>query len=252
MAPSRGPAGRQRDEEDKRFRHTTYAQQVVQRLTKALTQPEKGHLLENELLDCQRLFLEHDYTMNGLISRGEFTDLLRSIGLEKSMGGTFMAFAGIAFDATSADAALLSFRDFMQIYCQIRDRSPDLLPLYYRSQRKVHKKFTLQEWLLGEVSEKFAVKCSELGCTVEPKRIPMIELMVMVRDLGLPDRDSDQLYTFTAKLIDLTGLDKNADLNCDDFQRCVRLMLMEAARLLGPKCPHQLAKYVAQASALER
>jgi len=89
-------------------------------------QAENDLMPERQVRDAEALF-EQERTSN-LLTRGEFTEVLRLIGLEKKLGSSFDATAQLAFDAHSADQHFLALPEFKQLYFRLAKQHPELLP----------------------------------------------------------------------------------------------------------------------------
>jgi len=99
-----------------------------QRIEAATVKKTQVYITETQALDAEALFYKYDTEGTNLLSRGNLTELLKEIGLDKDMGEAFSASAQLAFDAHSADSHFLSLPEFKQLYYYISSWKPKLLP----------------------------------------------------------------------------------------------------------------------------
>merc|ERR1712232_431474 len=99
-----------------------------QRIKAATVKKTQVFITETQALDAEALFYKYDTEATNLLSRGNLTELLKEIGLDKDMGEAFSASAQLAFDAHSADSHFLSLPEFKQLYYYIGSWKPKLLP----------------------------------------------------------------------------------------------------------------------------
>lgn len=129
-APRRQGANADASAEKVAVKTLTCAQRIEEQLnrTSQIVKRREVFISETKSLDAAALFRKYDSEETQLLSRGALTELLKEIGLDKAMGESFSASAQLAFDAHSADSHFLSLSEFKQLYYQIQERKPTLLP----------------------------------------------------------------------------------------------------------------------------